>query len=159
MTQSSFLKFLLCTAVLAASALGLQNGMVLRVDHHGHLKLDAPHLSHALAHAGGADHHPADYSADHHDSTDGDTGEGNHHALHHLINTISDSHVAASKSAGSATSQTDALQHPCNLDFCFPAAATAVALFPAAATLEATDQCGGTARAEVASMRAIILLV
>ena len=149
---------LLLVVVFAAGGLGLHNGMVLRVDHHGHVILDAPHLSHGLAHADGADHDAADYGARADHPSDAGTDD-DHHDLHHLIATIADSHVATAKSDGSTASQSLSSQHSFSLDLYFPAALSTPTFARTRSALEAANHRGGTARAEIASLRAIVLLV
>jgi hypothetical protein len=53
-----------CFAVLSGTVLRLNSGMVLCFDEHGHLALEPAHLLHARAHADGADHHHDDFGGD-----------------------------------------------------------------------------------------------
>ena len=51
-------------AVLTVSSLGLNRGMVLHVDDHGHLALESAHVRHAHEHEEGADHEHTDFAGD-----------------------------------------------------------------------------------------------
>jgi hypothetical protein len=54
----------LCVAVFLTGALGLNRGMVLRLDEHGHVELEAAHDLHAQAHEDGAGHDSDDHPTD-----------------------------------------------------------------------------------------------
>jgi hypothetical protein len=148
LTLRAPVSFVVCLAVFAANGLGLHTGMVLQTYHHGQLTLVAPLLNHALAHAHGADHHPADQgrNADHRD-------------LHHLVAVAADADLGTGKSDRADPSADAAPHYPAALDFSVPATITAAAFRPRRAALAAADHRGGTARTEMASLRAIVLLV
>jgi hypothetical protein len=50
--------------MLLANTLGLNRGMLLSFDEHGHVEVEAAHVLHVHAHQEGADHHPHDFPAD-----------------------------------------------------------------------------------------------
>jgi hypothetical protein len=64
MPMRSLTTFALCLATIVASALGLNKGMVLCIDHHGHLALEHAHVRHAHCHNEGADHEFSDPGPD-----------------------------------------------------------------------------------------------
>ena len=72
-----------CLAVLAANGLGLNRGMLLSVDDHGHLRLASAFLLHAHSHAEGADHGPHEFPPD-----------AEHGDLHAAIDACSDAGLA-----------------------------------------------------------------
>ena len=64
MRPRNFASLFLCVAVLTVSSLGLNRGMVLHVDDHGHLALESAHVRHAHEHEEGADHEHNDFAGD-----------------------------------------------------------------------------------------------
>jgi hypothetical protein len=136
-------------AILVGGSLGTSNGKVLCIDADGHLALEVPHLRHGHSHAPGADNesHDRDRNAE-----PGD--------LHDSLATCSDSFLTVLKLE--RPSSTDAAaQHqlaaPC---LCVPACLTMGAPpFPFIDGLGVSAFGGGTARADLSSLRCIVLLV
>jgi hypothetical protein len=142
------LSFVLSVAVLAASGLGLHSGMVLLVDGHGHLTVAMPHLLHAHAHQRGADDHPSDVG----------TG-GDHQDLHHLIDVTMDSHPGTGNGdRGASSADTTSAGSP-PVDLYLPAELAPTVHTISHSSPRATDPGGDAARVEIASLRAIVLLV
>ena len=139
----------LSLVVFACGSLGVSNGLVLCVDGHGHFAVEAPHLKHAQNHAEDADHEPHDH--------DRDADHGN---LHDLLGTCSDSFLTV-QNLERASPTGIAAQHqllaPC---LCLPACLVGgVAPFAVTDGLGIPAFRGGTARAEIASLRCVVLLV
>lgn len=149
MTLRSIPILAVCLAVVAASSLGLNSGMVLHVEEDGHLVLEAPRLDHAHAHADGADHGPHDHDPD-----------ADHADLHDLIASSSDYPVASQKVERSSSSLTVAHLYLSGLDLCVPAAVgDDVLLASAEAARGAANHRGGTAHIQIACLRSVVLIV
>lgn len=139
----------LSVAVFAGGGLGTSNGMVLCIDGDGHLAIEAPHLKHAHSHAQGADHerHDHDRDADHGD-------------LHDLLATCSDSFLIVQKLERASSSVVADQHYLAPLSLCLPAClVSAVPPFAVTDGLSAPAFRGGTARAELVSLRSVVLLV
>ena len=137
-----------CVAVVAASGLGLNNGMVLRFDDYGHLALESPRVRHAHSHAEGADHGPHDFGH-----------ESDHQDLHDLINSCSESPLGTQKAERSASGLAAADHQPVGVDVCVPPCGGPGLRPPAAgADKHAGTRRGGTAHIALACLRSIVLL-
>jgi hypothetical protein len=148
MFSRALLVSFICFAVAAVSILGLNSGMVLRVDDHGHLALENPRAEHAHAHAAGADHGPGDMGAD-----------ADHEDLHDLIAEVSEFSVGTQKVDRSVSDLADAHQTVATFEMCLsaplvPLLGASDGLNEAAATLR-----GGTAHSALSSLRTIVLIV
>ena len=146
MRPRAFPTFALCLAVLTASSLGLNRGMVLYVDHHGHVALDSAHVRHAHDHEQCANHEPHDF-----------TGDADHDKLHAAL--VIDAHAGAVKAEQqSAASSPSAVAHAAVLPHPFSAL-----LLPeppcGIARTGPGDFRGDTAHLQLASLRAVVLLV
>ena len=133
-------------AVFTVSTLGLDRGMVLYVDDHGHLALECAHVRHAHDHEEGADHEPHDFS-----------GGADHGELHAAMAfDASAAVVKAEQPSGSSavSTLTDSalLPHPL---------ASILPVIPSFGTAQtgAGNFWGDAAHPELASLRAVVLLV
>jgi hypothetical protein len=135
-----------CLAVFAASALGLNQGMVVCTDGHGRLAVESAHVRHAHAHGEGADH-------EHHECPE----DAEHAELHAALADCSD-FSAGQAGLGGASSDTHRLAPsqplPVSADRC---PVLKPRLGPAGTA--AGNFRGVTARAELGSLGAVILLV
>ena len=142
----------LCLAVLATGSLGLNSGMVLHADGHGHLALTAPRVAHAHAHAhGDADHGPQDFGPD-----------ADHGGLHDLIAACSDSPMGVQKAERSSSSDLAAGHDlPAGADACVASAFGCGGLSPLlpGAGVGAPTRRGGTAHVAHTCLRSVVLLV
>ncbi len=62
--MQSFVSAILCFSNLVGIGLGLHNGMVVCFDDHGHVAFEAAHVEHAHRHAEGEDHGHEDFGID-----------------------------------------------------------------------------------------------
>ena len=100
--------FLLTAAIFMAGGIGAANGVVLRVDEHGQLTWEFPHLCHAHGHAGGAHHGHHDWG--------GDAEHAEFHALMGLC-----SHAVTTIQKLDQSRSLAAAQHVFSLELCLPA--------------------------------------
>jgi hypothetical protein len=160
-TLRSSVIFVLCLAVLAGGSLGTANGMVVCVDRHGHIALEAPHgaVPHRHEACGDAQEHEDDDDAVESDgSAIADfvhSGPG-----HDSTGDCSDSaivKVATQKS----TSVADASGRQFQPLPAFLGGAPALASSDPARVDDAGDICcrGGVALVSLASIRSVVLLV
>ena len=139
----------LSVAVFASGSLGTANGMVLCMDGEGHLAVEPPHLKHVHSHAEGEDRerHDHDRDADHADLRD-------------LPTTCSDSFLAVQNLERASSNEVPAQHQVAASHLCL-----AACLNSPMRPLAVTDRShvpafrGGTARAELASLRCVVLLV
>ena len=137
---------IVCTAVVSGTSLGLNNGMVVCFDDHGHLAIEAAHVEHAHRHADGDHHGDEDFGID-----------PDHEVLHDAIASCFDLHLGQ-------MGQHSARVHELRLG---QPTAVAAAVIAAANLMTSTVPApGGTcrlrgaaARGELVCLRAIILLV
>jgi hypothetical protein len=138
--------FVACLAVFMVSSLGLNQGMVLCVDAHGHLALEPAHVRHAHDHEEHADHGPHDFS-----------GDADHGELHTAMGSCWDAGVANGEqltrpSAISRLVEAAPLSHP--------VAAVLLCILPSGLTRAgAGDFWGSTARPELGRLRAVVLIL
>ena len=136
-------------AVLTANSLGLNSGMVLHLDHHGHVAVEAPHLVHLHEHTNGADHGSQDHGSD-----------ADHADLHHLIASTADCPITLQKVERASENLAASDACPLAIHPCVPFAVANDLLRPAAdATSHAANHRGGTARVQIACLRTIVLTV
>jgi hypothetical protein len=136
----------LAFVTLAVNSLGLNHGIVLCVDDDGSFALEMAHVRHAHLHAEGADHHPDEFPVD-----------SDHGTLHAALETCADASVAKfeHRSAGpSVLRLADATPLPA-----FVAPPPTPLQLLAHGRSGASGFCATTARAELAGLSAVILLV
>ena len=139
---------ILCVSVFTTTGVGLNNGMVICVDDHGHVAVEAAHVQHAHRHADG-EHH-------------GDDGLGlgldpDHEALHDAIASCFDSHMGPARQHSPRLHALRLGRPTFAVPFVIAGAATTP---PTAFTIwETCNLRGAAARAELACLSAIVLLV
>jgi hypothetical protein len=129
--------------MFAATGLGLNNGMVICFDDHGHVAVEAAHVQHVHRHADGEGHGDDDLGLD-----------PDHDALHDAIASCFDAHVGQARHSapvhdlrlGDPTAPT-------------PLIITKADLPASPISNRCGDLRGATARAELACLSGIVLLV
>jgi hypothetical protein len=142
----AFATLTVCLAVLTVSSLGLNRGMVLYVDDHGHLALDSAHVRHAHDHEEGADHGPHEFS-----------GNADHDDLHAALAFDANASVVKAEqrsdtSAHSTVADAVVIPHPL-ASLLLPESLSRIA------RTRAGDFWGSTAHPELVALRAVVLLV
>ena len=145
MPLRTVVSFAVCLAVLTVSSLGLNRGMILHVDDHGHLALESAHVRHAHEHEEGADHEHDDFA-----------GDADHAELHAAM--AFDANAGVLKAAERADSALSAVADAAFLPH--PLASLLLADTPSViARTRAGDFWGSTAHPETASLGTVVLLV
>jgi hypothetical protein len=137
-------------AILLASSLGLNRGMVFVAGHDGHLELVSAHDRHAdkYGHGGGADHHHGDGTL---------PVDGEHAQLHDAMAKVAEAEAGTPGQFAASqfvASPADLLPH-----VHFVATSPDLRPFAGGTGILAAHFWGSTARIELASIRAIVLLV
>lgn len=141
-----------CFAVFVAHSLGLNGGMVLHVDDHGHLALTAPRVDHAQAHAHShgdeADHGPHDYDPD-----------ADHGDLHDLIASCSDVPVGTQKADRAASDFAASHGFPSGFDACVLPLGTGLRPLVWGGGIGESACRGSTAHLALTCLRSVVLVI